>query len=184
MAKLTFKLDGLKSFQDKIAQLPKHLHEKAANRATAKAADHLRHEIKKNTPLAKQGSYAATFRGNKITRNRGDLAKALIIKRIPYGELSDNFAAQHKVVFYRNAATKGIGYIAHFLENGTQPHEIELKKSQRVPIDGKFRMFPKKYTHQGTKGTQFFSKTLRANRKKMNEIMEQEIMKAIQEHFK
>lgn len=168
MAKTTFKLKGLKDLQDKIAKLPEHVHDRAATRATAKAADHLKREVKKNVPLAKQGSYAAMFRGQKITRRRGDLANALILKRIPLGERGD-FASQHKVVFRRNAATQGIGYIAHFLEGGTKPHDIPQK----------YRVLQ----HKGTTGSRFFANTLQQNRKKMNEIMEMEITKAIQEHF-
>lgn len=169
MTQRTFKLNGLKAFQDKISKLPDHVHDRAATRATAKAADHLRREVKKNVPLAKQGSYAAVFKGKKITRKRGDLADALILKRLPDGESGD-FASQHKVVFRRNAATQGIGYIAHFLEGGTQAHEIKQK----------YRVIQ----HKGTTGSRFFARTLRQNRKKMNEIMNQEIMKAVQEHFK
>lgn len=169
MTKRTFKLKGLQDLQDKIAKLPDHVHDRAATRATAKAADHLKREVKKNVPLAKQGSYAATFRGQKITRRRGDLANALILKRIPTGERGD-FASQHKVVFRRNVATQGIGYIAHFLEGGTKPHDIPQK----------YRVLK----HSGTTGSRFFARTLRQNRKKMNDIMEQEVIKAVKEHFK
>lgn len=167
--KSTFNLKGLADFERKIKRLPEHVKDKAASRATAKAADLLKSEVKKNVPLAQKSSYVASFRGAKIQRRRGDLAKALILKRIPSGERGD-FASVHKVVFLRNAETQGIGYIANFLENGTKPHEIKQRK--RV------------LQHKGTSGSRFFAKTLRRNRKKMNALMEAEIMQAMENYFK
>lgn len=167
--KVNFTLKGLAEWQAQIGKLPEHLHGKAVSRATAKAATLLRDEVKKNTPLAKRGSYAATFRGQGIKRRRGDLAKALILKRIPAGERGD-FVSQHKVTFLRNSETQGIGYIAHLLEGDTKPHEIKQKK--------------RTLAHRGTTGSRFFARTLRKNRRNMNKIMEQEILKAIREHFK
>lgn len=169
MSKLTFKIKGLSEFQDKIAQLPQHIHNNAASRATAKAAACLKEEVKKAVPLAKRGSYAAMFKGKKITRKRGDLPNALILKRLRKDEVG-NFASKHKVVFWRNDQTKGIGYIAHFLEGDVKKHDI---KQQRRTVE-----------HGGTDGTRFFSRTTRQSRKKMNKIMEKEILKAIREYFK
>ena len=87
----------------------------------------LRDEIVKNTPRAAQAYRVTLGDGTRITRSPGDLARALIIKYIPESERKRNAASCHKITFKRGADVHGIGYIAHFLEYGTSPHEITLK---------------------------------------------------------
>lgn len=175
MARTSLKIKGLDDFEKKLNALPRHIQHQASVRATAKAADFLKSELKQAIPRAAKGSYQVRLRsGQVITRHAGDLAKALIIKRIPPNERRKQ-GSEHKVTFWRNQATQGIGYIAHFIEYGVSPHDI-----QRVSKNGNA------YTirHGGHGARPFLKPTLRRSRKKMVDIMTAEINKAFNDWFK
>ena len=157
---------GLDQLIQHLEHLPDEIRGKVGRAATARAADFLRNEIVKNTPRAAQAYRVTLGDGTRITRSPGDLARALIIKYIPEAERKRNAASCHKITFKRGADVHGIGYIAHFLEYGTSPHEITLKNGNT-------------WQHPGTQAQPFIEPTFKANKKQIEQIIKQAIQEAV-----
>lgn len=157
---------GLDELIQHLDHLPDDVRGKIGRAATARAADFLRKEIAKNTPLAANKYKVKLKDGTEIERLPGDLARALIIKYIPPNERKRNNASCHKITFKRGADVHGIGYIAHFLEYGTSPHEITFRNGNT-------------WMHPGTQAQPFIEPTFKANKKQLRNIVKQAIQQAV-----
>lgn len=173
MRKASFKIDGMEEFQKKLNDLPKNLQRNAAREATRRGAEIIMKDAKRNLHHAKASYKVKLANGETITRQPGDLAKALSMARIPPSEAPSNLST-HKVMFLRKVEND-IYKIAHFIEYGVSPHDITSKHG-------------KTWKHGGHEDYPFFRPAVRKNKAKiknaMGEVLEKGVIEEIMKGWK
>ncbi|MDK4586938.1 hypothetical protein QG087_09225 [Kingella kingae] len=143
------KIDGADKLQNFLNNLPTSLRQKAAREATRRGAEMVFKTAKTNVHRAQKAYKVTLANGDKITRQPGELADAMIMTHIPQAE-APSYLSQHKVTFLKNKHNQ-IYKIAHLIEYGVSAHAITSKNG-------------KTYQHSGHQAYPFFNTAVKSQK--------------------